>query len=37
MPRESALTAPKTRGFLGDPFHGPFHAGELKATIRTGG
>jgi hypothetical protein len=26
MPQESALAAPKTRGFAGDPFHDPFHA-----------
>ena len=27
MPYESALAAPKTRVFLGDPFHDPFHGG----------
>jgi hypothetical protein len=35
MPRESALTAPKTLGFPVDPFHDPFHAAELRAVVRT--
>jgi hypothetical protein len=25
MPHKSAIAAPKTRGFPGDPFHDPFH------------
>jgi hypothetical protein len=27
MPHESAIAAPKTRVFPGDPFHDPFHGG----------
>ena len=30
MPHESAADALKTRGFPGDPFHGPFHAAGLE-------
>ena len=29
MPYESALAAPKTRVFPGDPFHDPFHVAAL--------
>ena len=34
MPHESAIAAPKTRGFPGDPFHDPFHGGGLSDSIR---
>jgi hypothetical protein len=33
MQHESAAAAPKTRGFPGDPFHNPFHAAGLRATL----